>query len=80
MTEDVRLQRAAAVAEQLRRKAEELKSRTDALCDAADHRMQRSSELQAATRRLLRGIPRPIRGAETSYFPWTNRTKPRFDG
>ena len=51
---DERLRR-AAVAEQLQRKADELKSRADALCDAANDRLLNSSELQAASRRLLRG-------------------------
>jgi hypothetical protein len=62
-TEDDRLRRAAAVAAQRRRKADELMHRVDALCDAADQRMQTSSELQvAAGRRLRRGIhTEPIR-------------------
>ena len=82
MTENQRFRRAAAVAEQQRGRAAELMHRVDALCDAADHRMQRSSELQADTgRRLRQGIATgPIRSADTSYVPWTSRAKPRSNG
>ena len=55
MTDDDRLRR-AAVTQQLRRKADEIMSRANALCDAADHRLLSSSELQVASRRLLRRI------------------------
>ena len=65
MTGDERLQRAAAFAEQRRWKADELRSRADAVCDAADHRMQSSSDLQAASRRLLREQSTPIRDTAT---------------
>jgi len=59
--DDDLLRRAAGVAEQRRRKADELRSRAVALHEAADQRMQGSAEVEAATdRRLRRGISTAI--------------------
>jgi hypothetical protein len=59
-----RFRRSAAVAEQQRFTAAQLRQRAEALHEAADQRIQRSAEIEAATdRRLRRGISTTIRDA-----------------